>query len=138
MKKRKEKKGSIFSSEKQYKIQDLRSDFFTQSKGEIIDKINSFTKYSSRQNIAKLIAQFQLLQETKNILGDIIEGGVYHGSGLMGWANLSASFEPYNYQCKIIGFDTFQGSTGVSKKDNTSNKTQEEKKSIMQIIMMIF
>ena len=48
MKKRKEKKGSIFSSEKQYKIQDLRSDFFTQSKGEIIDKINSFTKWTKR------------------------------------------------------------------------------------------
>ena len=128
MKKKKEKKGSIFSSEKQYKVQDLRANFFNSSSGDLIDKINSFTKYSGRQNIAKLIAQFELFRETKNILGDIIEGGIYHGSGLMGWANIAVSFEPYNYQCKIIGFDTFQGSTGVSKKDQTSNKTQRREK----------
>ena len=35
----------------------------------------------------------------------------------MGWANILASIEPYNYQCKIIGFDTFEGSKGVTKKD---------------------
>ena len=55
---------------------------------------------------------------SKNKLGDIIEAGIYFGSGLMGWANIVASLEPYNYQCKIIGFDTFQGSKGVTEFDN--------------------
>ena len=119
--KNKEKKGSILSSKNQYTLQELRADFFLNSKGNTIDKINSFTKYSSRQNIAKLIAQFELFNKTKHILGDIVEAGVYHGSGLFAWANIAVSLEPYNYQCKIIGFDTFQGSTGLSKKD-ISNK----------------
>ena len=44
----------------------------------------------------------------------------------MGWANILASLEPYNYQCKIIGFDTFKGSTGVSKHDNNKSIRRRE------------
>tara|TARA_Y100000591_G_scaffold316502_1_gene325170 strand:- start:1049 stop:1804 length:756 start_codon:yes stop_codon:yes gene_type:complete len=117
MKKNIEKKGSLLSSLSQRTLGKKRSDLFKNSKGSLEDKINSFTVYSSRQNVAKLIAQYELVKETKNVLGDIIEAGVYYGSGLMGWANILASIEPYNYQCKIIGFDTFEGSKGVTKKD---------------------
>lgn len=116
-----EKKGSILSSAKQYGVQELRAKFYERSKGETLDKINSFTKYTGRQNVAKLLAQNELFNKTRGILGDIIEGGIYHGSGLFAWANIAVSLEPYNYQCKIVGFDTFEGSTGVTKKD-ISNK----------------
>lgn len=122
-----EKKGSILSSQKQFSLQDERAVFFEKSNGSTLDKINSYTKYCGRQNIAKLIAQFEILNLTKNILGDVVEGGVYHGSGLFGWANILASIEPYNYQCKIIGFDTFKGSTGVDKKDKSINLSRREK-----------
>ena len=57
MKKNIEKKGSILSSDKQYGIQDLRSELFKKTKGSTLDKINSFTKFTGRQNIAKLIAK---------------------------------------------------------------------------------
>lgn len=116
-----EKKGSILSSAKQYNVQELRAKFYENSKGKTLDKINSFTKYTGRQNVAKLLAQNELFNKTRGILGDIIEGGIYHGSGLFAWANIAVSLEPYNYQCKIVGFDTFEGSTGVTKKD-ISNK----------------
>tara|TARA_B100001564_G_scaffold359075_2_gene379563 strand:+ start:474 stop:1226 length:753 start_codon:yes stop_codon:yes gene_type:complete len=112
-----EKKGSLLSSAKQNIYRDLRSKYFDSSTGNTLDKINSFTKYTGRQNIAKLLAQHELFNQTKGILGDIVEAGVNHGSGLFGWANIAVSLEPYNYQCKIIGFDTFKGSTGVTKKD---------------------
>ena len=72
----------------------------------------------SRQNIAKLIAQLEMVRLTSGILGDIVEAGVYYGSGLMGWANIVASLEPYNYQCQIIGFDTFTGSKEFSKRSS--------------------
>jgi|TARA_B100001964_G_C14227674_1_gene598451 hypothetical protein len=119
MKKNKEKQGSILLSKSQYNLNEKRKKYFENSKGSLIDKINSFTRYVSRQNIAKLIAQYELIKETKGVLGDIVEAGVYYGSGLMGWANICCSIEPYNYQCKIIGFDTFKGSLGVSNKDNS-------------------
>jgi len=120
MKKNLEKKGSILYSKKDLSIFDYREKYFAESKETPGGKLNSLTKFSSRQNIAKLIAQLKIFELTRNITGDIIEGGVYFGSGLFGWANIAVSLEPYNYQCKIIGFDTFQGSKGVTTKDASS------------------
>ena len=62
------------------------------------------------------------MTKTKGTLGDIIEAGVYFGSGLMGWGLLLATLEPYNYQCKVIGFDTFEGTKGVTSHDQTNKK----------------
>lgn len=128
MKKNIEKKGSILYSKKDLSIFDYREKYFAESKETPGEKLNSLTKFSSRQNIAKLIAQLKIFELTRNITGDIIEGGVYFGSGLFGWANIAVSLEPYNYQCKIIGFDTFTGSTGITPKDQTlSNIKRREK-----------
>ena len=99
MKKNIEKQGSILYSKKNLTLNDKRVGYFESSVGSLHDKINSFTRFSSRQNIAKLIAQYKLIEMTKNNLGSIVEAGVYFGSGLMGWANILASLEPYNYQC---------------------------------------
>jgi len=117
-----EKKGSILYSHEKLNLDDERVKYFNNSVGTIHDKINSFPRFASRQNIAKLIAQYKLIELTKDKLGDIIEAGVYFGSGLMGWASIATSLEPYNYQCKIIGFDTFSGSKGVSKIDQLNTK----------------
>ena len=59
-----------------------------------------------------------------NTKGSIVECGVHQGGGLLTWAKLSSTLEPYNHHRKIIGFDTF---TGISKKtkfdvNNKSNK----------------
>ena len=126
MKKNIEKQGSILYSKKNLTLNDKRVGYFESSVGSLHDKINSFTRFSSRQNIAKLIAQYKLIEMTKNNLGSIVEAGVYFGSGLMGWANILASLEPYNYQCKVIGFDTFKGSTGVTKFDNNKSIKRRE------------
>ncbi len=120
MKKNKEQKGSILYSKKDLSVFDRRANYFKQSKEKSIDKLNSLTKFSSRQNIAKLLAQYEIFNITKGVTGDIIEGGVYFGSGLFGWANIAVSKEPFNYQCKILGFDTFEGSKGVTAKDKSS------------------
>lgn len=126
MKKNIEIQGSILYSKKNLTLNDKRVSYFESSVGSLHDKINSFTRFSSRQNIAKLIAQYKLIEMTNNNLGDVIEAGVYFGSGLMGWANILASLEPYNYQCKVIGFDTFKGSTGVTKFDNNKSIKRRE------------
>ncbi len=122
MKKNIEHKGSLLGSKSQRTLNQKRADLFKNSTSSIDDKLNSFTPYVSRQNIAKLIAQSEMIKLTSGVLGDIVEAGVYYGSGLMGWANIIASLEPYNYQCQIIGFDTFVGSKGVSKKDQIFSK----------------
>ena len=114
MKKNKEQKGSILYSKKDLSVFEQRENYFKNSKEKNINKLNSLTKFSSRQNIAKLLAQYEIFNLTKGVTGDIVEGGVYFGSGLFGWANIAVSKEPFNYQCKILGFDTFEGSKGVT------------------------
>tara|TARA_E500000178_G_scaffold354064_1_gene421829 strand:- start:3130 stop:3885 length:756 start_codon:yes stop_codon:yes gene_type:complete len=122
MKKLKEKQGSILNSQKQFDLNKHRADYFDNSFGSSINKINSLTRFMNRQDVAKLIAQKELLTKTKGTLGDIIEAGVYFGSGLMGWGLLLATLEPYNYQCKVVGFDTFEGTKGVTPHDQTNKK----------------
>ena len=56
-----------------------------------------------------------------NVKGSIIECGVHHGGGVMAWAKISSTLEPYNFHRRIIGFDTFQGFPDVTEIDANSN-----------------
>lgn len=76
-----------------------------------------FTKYVKRQELARFIVQYELFKKVQGIKGSIIECGVHLGSGLMAWAKIAETLEPYNFLQKIIGFDTFSGFPSVSTKD---------------------
>lgn len=108
---------SYLSSEKQRKLEERRTDYFKTGIGTPSEKMQSLGRFTSRQTSAKFIAQLEMMQMTNGILGDIVEAGVYFGGGLMNWALIGASLEPYNYQCKILGFDTFAGSVGLTDVD---------------------
>lgn len=104
----------------QLDIEKKRVEYFDNSVGSLSDKLNSLSRYKSRQNFAKDICYYELIKMTKNVVGNIIECGVYFGNSLMNYANYSVSIEPYNYQCKIIGFDTFSGGIGLTQKDKNN------------------
>lgn len=53
--------------------------------------------------------------------GAIVECGVHLGGGLMTWAQMSAIFEPFNHVRKVVGFDTFEGFSGVTDQDKATN-----------------
>lgn len=62
-----------------------------------------------RQSIARFLALYEIFNLQRNVKGSIVECGVHHGASLMTWAKLSATLEPYGYQRKVVGFDTFAG-----------------------------
>ena len=68
-----EKQGSILYSKKNLSLNEKRAEYFENAKGSTHDKINSFTRFISRQNIAKLVAQLKMIEMTQNNLGDIVE-----------------------------------------------------------------
>ncbi len=72
----------------------------------VYDDFNSFIFASEIRVFAKLSARMLLYKKIKNIPGDIVECGVYKGSGLMSWLKLKKTFSP-NFLRKIIGFDMF-------------------------------
>lgn len=81
-------------------------------------KLENFPKYVRRQKIARFLVQYELFRKQMPVKGSIIECGVHHGGGVMAWAHLSATLEPYNYHRRVIGFDTFSGFPSVSGFDN--------------------
>ncbi len=76
-----------------------------------------FTKYARRHELARFMVQYELFKKVQHVKGSIVECGVYQGAGVMAWAKLSETLEPYNFLRKIYGFDTFDGFPSVSAAD---------------------
>ena len=93
--------------------------FFKNGIGSKTDKLQNFTKFVSRQTLSIFLAKNEIFKKIKNIQGNIIECGVHLGGGLLAWGNLSAIYEPYNHNRKIIGFDTFDGYQKIKKIDQS-------------------
>jgi len=94
---------------------------FASDTDSLVDKIDAFAKYASRQSIAKFLTKYEIFQQILNVNGSIVEGGVLHGGGTLAWAKLSSILEPTNHTRKIIGFDTFEGFPSVDTKDLSGN-----------------
>lgn len=91
---------------------------FSANKDSLIDRIDAFPKFATRQSIAKFLTKYEIFKKILNVNGSIVEGGVLHGGGTLAWAKLSSILEPTNHTRKIIGFDTFEGFPSVHKNDS--------------------
>jgi hypothetical protein len=97
---------------------------FTESGCPADTKVEHFTKYVRRQCVARFLAQYEIFKMVLGVKGSVVECGVHHGSGVMAWAKLSSTLEPYNYHRKIIGFDTFEGFPAVHERDGTGSNVR--------------
>lgn len=92
-------------------------DFFERDEANLIEKIDGFPKYASRQSIAKFLTKYEIFKRILDVNGSIVECGVLYGAGLLAWAKLSSILEPVNHTRKVIGFDTFMGFLDVTPED---------------------
>lgn len=97
---------------------------FEQSACPTNDKLRNFPKYVRRQEIARFLCRYEIFKRQLGIKGSIVECGVHHGGGLMTWAQISATLEPYNYHRKVIGFDTFEGFPDVVAQDGNGDNAK--------------
>lgn len=72
------------------------------------DLYNDFALWGGLDRFTKMLARYELYKLIVDKPGDIVEGGVLKGSGLMYWAKLIEIFNAET-QRKVIGFDTFEG-----------------------------
>lgn len=93
---------------------------FDEDPTPLVDRIDGFAKYASRQALAKWITKVKLFEQILPVNGSIVECGVLHGAGTLTWAKLSSIFEPANHTRRVIGFDTFEGFPGVHEADSTT------------------
>mgnify|MGYP000618454249 CR=1 FL=1 len=98
---------------------------FDTSKCSTEKKLMNFPKYIRRQNVARFLVQYEIFKKQIDIKGSVVECGVHHGGGVMAWAKMSSTLEPYNYRRKVIGFDTFCGFPSVSDVDKEGQDVKE-------------
>jgi hypothetical protein len=93
----------------------------TQTPQLLFDSFNSFILSDDRRVFNKLISRALLYNEVKNIPGDIVECGVFKGTGLYTFLKLKNIFNP-NSSKKVIGFDFFDTDGLISSINNKEDK----------------
>tara|TARA_Y100000768_G_C23979973_1_gene685162 strand:- start:1041 stop:1694 length:654 start_codon:yes stop_codon:yes gene_type:complete len=73
---------------------------------EIFNAYNYLIESNDLERLKKIIVRYELYKLSQEIPGDIIECGVFKGTGHMFWLKLLKIFDP-NSTKKVIGFDTF-------------------------------
>lgn len=73
--------------------------------------------YINRQNLSRIIFMHDLYKRIINTTGVVMELGCRWGQNLALFQSFRGMYEPYNYNRKIIGFDSFEGFKSVHKKD---------------------
>lgn len=110
------------TSEVQFRV--ILEDYFSNSIGSNVEKLQNFTKYVPTQDLRKFLCRYELFTKILHVHGSIVECGVLYGGGLMAWAQLSEIFEPLNHLRNIIGFDTFAGFVSFSEMDKRGTAFQ--------------
>ena len=75
------------------------------------------------QTLSRVLFMDFLYRKIVPVQGIIIEFGCRWGQSLALFSALRGIYEPFNRLRKIVGFDTFQGLSGVSIKDGSQMKT---------------
>ena len=88
------------------KIKDLE---IINSSQHLFDSFNDFILSADTKVFGKLLARCLLLNQVKDIPGDIVECGVFKGTGLMTFLKAKKFLCPNGHK-KVIGFDFFNSS----------------------------
>lgn len=75
--------------------------------------------YSDRQMLTTSLTRIHLFEKILSTQGAIVECGVHKANSLFLYYHLSSILEPYNFNRKIIGFDTFEGFRSLTDKDDS-------------------
>lgn len=115
----------VTQSKTDYTYREALDRYFRESPGSPVEKLENFSKYVPRQNLARFLTRYEVFKLIHDVQGSIVECGVLFGGGLMSFANLSAILEPYNFQRRIIGFDTFTGFPEITKEDTQGSQERK-------------
>lgn len=101
------------------------SDVKIDANQNIYDNFNNFIFSNDRNVFNKLIIKNFFYEKTRNIHGDIIECGVFKGSGLLSWLKLLDMYEPNSLK-KVIGFDFFNPQFVESLENEVDRETMKQ------------
>lgn len=91
---------------------------------EIYDYYNGFIFSDNNIVFNKMVKKIELYNEIKELVGDIVEFGVFKGSGIALWLKLKELNEPYSIT-RILGFDFFEPTTLLEQLENNNKEMME-------------
>ena len=94
---------------------------FTENPQGFYDNFNGFILNKDRRIFNKLIARTLIYNEVKNIPGDIVECGVFKGTGIYTFLKLKYVLNP-NSSKKVVGFDFFDTKALLGSITNVKEK----------------
>ena len=92
---------------------------------KIYDNFNDFIFSNDIKVFSKLVARTVLFKQVIDIPGDIIECGVFKGSGMLTWLKLKQCLSPNAFK-KVIGFDFFNTKELLSILNGTDRERMED------------
>lgn len=101
-------------SNKQALAQELRTSSIPDA--EILDNLGL---YLTRQTLSRINMMQELYTKIVPVHGVVMEFGVRWGQNMALFSMLRGIHEPFNYNRKIIGFDTFAGFPSIDDKDGS-------------------
>jgi len=113
----------LYKSEESLIFEELYNSF-NQSSLSLAYKLQAFPLFVRRQDMAYLMAKYEIFKQILNVNGSIVECGVFVGGGIMTWLHCSSILEPYNHTRKIIGFDTFNGFPEIDERDANTGTSE--------------
>lgn len=105
---------------------------------KIFKAYNALIESNDLERLKKILARYELYKLSENIPGDIIECGVFKGTGHIFWLKLLNIFDPNSLK-KVIGFDTFGNfpKTTLNFEMRSAKKFQKESKFISKNLFNI-
>jgi hypothetical protein len=91
----------------------------------LYDNFNSFMISNDRNVFNKMCTRIRLFEMVKELNGDIVECGVFKGSGLLTWLKLIDLHQPNSIK-KVIGFDFFGNDFVDSIIDDVDRNTMKQ------------
>lgn len=88
---------------------------------KIYDSFNDFIFSEDIKVFSKLVFRSLFFNKVINIPGDIVECGVFKGSGILTWLKLKRALCPHAFK-KIIGFDMFDSTELLNIIENHDKK----------------
>ena len=76
----------------------------------IFEAYNFLVESEDTGRLKKIFARYELFKKTISIPGDIVECGVFKGTGHIYWLKLLKIFDEHSIK-KVIGFDSFENFT---------------------------
>ncbi len=81
------------------------------------ETLDNLGLYIKRQSLSRILFMHELYKKIIDVHGVIMEFGVRWGQNLALFESFRGMYEPYNFNRKIIGFDTFSGFPEIHKND---------------------